>query len=265
MLTYIAREFGRAPVAILSNGTLISIDTLLPLKSKLDISFQISLDGPDAQSHEKIRGPNTFNSTILSIKTLVQNGFDVSALNVLSKRSESFINNFFILAKQLGLSSMNFTRFIPQGYGESLQTSGTDRPLYPMELKAAFSNILNSSKIYKIHTNTDKPLYNLIDNRLGASGKWGFQGLVVDYKGNLKVSSRIDLIVGNLFDTNMATLFLEHPLFVSLREGIIEGCHSCPHLEVCGGDRNAAYADSKNLLGIDPGCWKQTFNKEKVC
>lgn len=150
---------------------------------------------------------------------------------------------------------MNFTRFIPQGKGISLKNSGEDRPLAGLELRDAYAAILSASAETGLSTGTSGPLFALISPKLGAHGKFGFQGLVIDYRGNLKVSSRTDFRLGSILETSLEKLFLEHPVMKDLRAGKIEGCGSCRFYDSCGGDRNASFAAYGSFLKKDPGCW----------
>lgn len=250
----ISSRWPDASITILSNGTLVN-DELIAFLRKFNTRFQISLDGPDADRHDQIRGVGSFKKATLGIEKLVSNQFQVVVLTVLSKRSEVWISDFFQIAKKLNVSSMNFTRFIPQGTGKTLLEKNIDRPLTPFELKSALLKILAHSKLNDIQTNTNTPLYNLIDPNLGMNSQFGFQGLVVSYKGELKVSSRTNFILGNLLNESLYDLFIKHPLLESLRRGEIEVCGKCDHYTKCGGDRNFAYAMSGSFRSQDPGCW----------
>ncbi len=97
--------------------------------------------------------------------------------------------------------------------------------------------------------------FALLSPDLGAHGKFGFQGLVVDHRGCLKVGSRADFRLGSILETGLEELFLRHPLMKDLRDGKIEGCGSCGCYDRCGGDRNAAFAEYGSFLKKDPGCW----------
>jgi len=116
-------------------------------------------------------------------------------------------------------------------------------------------NIVRLSSQYKVYTNTDQPLYHLVDSKLGRNGKYGFQGLIVDYKGNLKVSSRVDYKLGSVINDGLENLFLNHPVMKSLRAGKVKGCGTCKLQRRCGGDRNMSYAVTGNFLSQDIGCW----------
>jgi radical SAM protein with 4Fe4S-binding SPASM domain len=176
-------------------------------------------------------------------------------LATLSYRTSFWIDEFFDVAARTGVSSMNFTRFISQGNGRKLEESSEDRPLAPHELRQAYLAILEAAKRTGVSTSTNGPLYHLIDPELGANGKLGFQGLVVDFKGNLKVTSRTDFRLGNILEEGLENLFLRHPVMKALRDREIEVCGSCVHYDNCGGDRNASFAATGSFLKKDPGCW----------
>ena len=241
-------------ISILTNGTRLT-DSLLGKLKKYNVEFQISLDGPDAARHDEVRGAGNFAKATDAVRRAKAQGFDVFLLAILSKKTSLWIEEFFSMAKDLGVNQMNFTRFITQGAGAELESSGADRALRPQELKGALTNIWFISQNAAVRTNTDQALYNLIDPRLGASEKYGFQGLVIDYKGNLKVSSRADFIVGNVLAQGLENLFLNSSVLRDLRRAKIEKCGDCSHFRRCGGSRNASFASSGSFLKADPGCW----------
>ena len=235
-------------VTVLTNGT-VTPKRALEVFENRHVEFQVSLDAPDPDSHDLIRGKGNFQKSIEGIKTLKEEGFGVSILSVLSTGSAHRIKDFFLLAKHLG-TSQNFTRSIAHPHS----TSG-HRPLLPLELKKAYFDIVKYSHVYNVRTNTNEALFRLIHKDLGAHGGMGFQGLTIDYKGNLKISSRVDLVVGNVLKESLQDLFLNNEIFNSLRSGNIEVCGECRYFSRCGGNRNAAYMQNGNILAHDPGCW----------
>lgn len=251
-------------ISILTNGTRFDESILCFLKN-FNVDFQVSIDGPSPESHDKIRGKGNFVKSMEGIRMAKEHGFGISLLSVLSRGTATMIPGYFKLAQSLKVRSMSFTRLIPQGYGKNWVDSGQDDVLLGTDLKSAMETILENSKKYQVKTNTDKPLYHLIDSRLGANGKFGFQGLVVDYKGNLKVSSRANYILGHVLTDGIENLFLNHPVMVALRRKQIDGCGSCQFYSRCGGDRNFSYATNRNFLSKDIGCWLKTdtINKTK--
>ena len=194
ILKRLSEKYDGPPVSILTNGTKIT-EKLLKALEPYNVVFQISLDGPDAKRHDLIRGQGNFAKALKGAELAKEYGIKIYILAVLSQKTSLWVPEFFAMADENNFSAMNFTRFIPQGYGENLKNSGLDDSLYGSDLRDALLEIVACSKEHKIKTHTDLPLFNLIDPSLGQNGKFGFQGLVVDYKGNLKVSSRANFVL----------------------------------------------------------------------
>lgn len=254
ILEKVKEHWPNARVSILTNGTRLT-DSLLARLKPFNVELQVSLDGPDAARHDQIRGAGTFAKATDAVRRAKTQGFDVFLLSILSKKTSAWTEDFFTMAKELGVNQMNFTRFISQGTGAELESSGKDRALRPHELRKALTSIWSKSQEMRVRTNTDQALYNLIDPSLGANEKYGFQGLVIDYKGNLKVSSRADFIIGNVLAEGLENLFFNNTVLRDLRRAKIEKCGSCSRYRRCGGSRNASFAVSGSFLKADPGCW----------
>ena len=258
----IKSKWADAPITVLTNGTLLNEKNISFLKEN-KIDLQISLDGPNADIHDLKRGRGNFEKSISGAKKALAAELKIHFLAILSEQSYPWISSFFDLAKELRIYSMNFTRLIPEGQGKKLVNQGDDRPLEGLDLKDAYLSIINHSKRTGVHTNTNKPLFCLIDDTLGTSAKFGFQGIVIDYKGNLKVSSRTNFILGNVLTEGLESLFLKHPLMKQFRKGNIQGCGQCEYFARCGGDRNVSFSANGDFLGFDHGCWKPEFQHLK--
>ena len=254
LLLELDNRFPNVDICILTNGTVLRWD-LLPLLRRFSMRLQVSLDGPDAKRHDLIRGSGNFDRSLRGIQFFIQNGLKVDLLAVLSKKTSAWISEFFDLAKGLRVPTMNFTRFIPEGFGAALLRSELDRPLRPYELKEAFQAILVHSQRTGIDTHTDQALFHLLDSRLGNHGLLGYSGFVVDYRGNVKISSRSGFVLGSALSEGLEHLFLDHPLMRALRNGEIESCGDCKFYRRCGGYRTAAYAATGSFLAPDPSCW----------
>jgi len=255
-LRQVSLRFGSSvPLSVLTNGTYVP-DQVLELFSEFrKVHFQVSFDGPDEARHDEIRGKGSFNKAICGLRKIVQKRHRVSAQFTLSHRTSKWINDFFEFGKKEKIPAVNFVRFVPSGVGLKSKQSGIDRELTSAELKEAYKKILIGSVVQGVETNFTSPLFHLIHPSLGHYGHFG-RSLVVDYMGNLKVSSRTDHVIGNIQKNGLANLYLNDPVLRSLRSGKIWGCENCEDLAVCGGDRNLAYAKYGDFLAPDPGCWK---------
>lgn len=255
LLLWMKEEFGSVPVTLLTNGTIVNPKVLAALKHH-ETYIQISVDGPSAESHDSVRGAGAFGKAVSNIAVYRAAGFPVSIMGILSKRTSLQIELFFELARSLNVNRMKFTRFVPEGEGSSLAQSEIDRPLFPEELRAAYEDVIRFSRIYGIATNSNKALFNLIDQRIGESEQFGFNGIVIDFKGNMKVSSRIPVVLDNVLTGKSITqVFFGHPLMRDLRDASKHECGSCPYFRRCGGSKNASWAQLGSLFKRDPGCW----------
>ncbi len=68
-------------LVILTNGLFFSPKMIARLKDSLGrgrLSLQISLDGPTAETHERVRGKGSFSKTVAAIRRVVQADFEVA-------------------------------------------------------------------------------------------------------------------------------------------------------------------------------------------
>lgn len=260
LLAHVRNQNRPYRVSIVTNGTLATRFNFAHLEGLGQVQFQVSLDGPNADSHNQARGKDSFEQTLRGIKAIRNHGHPVSLLAILSERTAALIPHFFDLAKSLGIESMGFTRLIATGSAEAMVSSQLDRPLEPLELRDAMRTILLESARTRVPSSPQQPLYRLIHPRLGRSGRFA-EGVVVDYRGNILASSRSRLVLGHVFKDGIENILLSHPVLKAIRRGEIEVCGACPYYQRCGGDRNAAYAYSGNYLGPDPGCWLHIENQ----
>jgi len=241
-------------IIVLTNGTLLD-EKIVEFFKNNEVSIQVSIEASSAISHDRIRGNGSFYKTVNGVNLAVKEGLIVYILTILSTRTSKEIKPLFDLAKNLKVTALNFTRLIPQEKTNILAQSSEDRVLSGIQLRDAYKQILSSSNETGVMTNTDKPLYVLIDKSLGKNSLFGFQGLVVNYQGNLKVSSRSDFILGNVKKKGLKNLFLKNSIMKKLRRGKIEICGQCEYYKRCGGDRNMSYFHHGDFFKVDPGCW----------
>lgn len=241
-------------IMVLTNGTLVDRFDFGRLPPLGTLSFQVSLDGARSESHDQVRGKGSFDKSEKGVRRLIELGYPVTLQCVLSKRNAEDIADFFRTALNWGASEMKFTRLIKAGHAESMVANQLDAPLTPNELKLAYGSILKESVLSGVKTSCDLPLMHLLHPSLGSSGRF-WEAIVIDHKGNLLASSRTRIELGNVLREGLAPLFLNSPLLKAIRSKKVDTCGKCQFYRRCGGDRNAAYAETGNYLGPDPGCW----------
>jgi len=263
LIHFISTRSLKYHVSILTNATLIHRYDLNSFKLIQNLDFQVSLDGPTELTHDSYRGNGSFTSTMHGIQKLLDENFNISILATLTMRNSKYIKDFFKIAEKYKIPKVCFTRLILEGQAVITNNNNIDGDLTPLELKKVFEMIVYYSAYYKIETNTDMPLMNLIHPLLGKRQRFE-EGIVVDYKGNLMVSSRSRQKLGNVLEKGLRFLYFNHPLLNKFRDlGQFE-CFRCEHFTYCGGDRNASFAYTKDFFKKDPLCWINNHTQGEI-
>ncbi len=254
LIENIRKRFPDSLLSIQSNGTRITEELTQKCK-EFNVSFQISIDGPDGERNDQIRGIGSFEKAMAGCGVLKDKSIPFIHQAVLSKRTAPWIDDFFALTRKTGARSMNFARLVIEGHAQEFQLNNKDAPLLGEELKTAYKRILDVSRRSGIATSTNGPLWCLIENGLGAPNNVGFNGLVIGYQGKIKVTSRTPMVLGNILEDSLEDVIFNHPIMKRLRKGAFDICSECSYFTQCRGDRNASFATYGHFFGWDPGCW----------
>ncbi len=101
-----------------TNGTLVTEKTVDKiLKTNPNVMVGVSLDGPDPETNDLVRGKGSFEKATNGIKLFVQAGLDPVILNVINKQNWQKFEDMIKLAKDLGVKKIYVDRFIPVGRG----------------------------------------------------------------------------------------------------------------------------------------------------
>lgn len=102
-----------------TNGTLVSTSLAGKLRKSGFNEIDVSIDGSSAESHEFLRGNQTFNPALRGIRYLIDAGIAVKTATVLNKKNHAEIYDILKLGKQLGIEHMYFNPLLPGGQGNS--------------------------------------------------------------------------------------------------------------------------------------------------
>jgi radical SAM protein with 4Fe4S-binding SPASM domain len=104
-----------------TNGSLIRESNVEQLVAPIR-SFSVSLDGPDAESHEALRGTGQFKRALRGIRLLVEAGAaDVAIRVTVTPHNADRLLAFADLAAELGVARVSFKPF-----GATAEASGVD-------------------------------------------------------------------------------------------------------------------------------------------
>ena len=94
------------PVLVLTNGTLFHrtlLDRMAPLAAA-DVTLQISLDHPDPQANDVMRGHENFRKVVEAVPALLQRGLGVRIATTLEEEDADDLARLCALHRQLGVS-----------------------------------------------------------------------------------------------------------------------------------------------------------------
>ena len=112
--------------ALLLKNLLDKIDN--DINDKNLLSFYVSVDGLK-ESHEKIRGKNTFSRTIDGIKYAISKGYSVVTNTVINRINYNDIIDMIILLKTIGVKDVQLSNLILQGNATKDLTIGLKEQL----------------------------------------------------------------------------------------------------------------------------------------
>lgn len=99
---------------IFTNGTLISEDFLSQVKD-LNVLIRFSIDGADADTHDKIRGKGNFEKTITAMKLCRQFGLDIGTATTVTSLNFDQYFKILELSKGLGSKEIELSEVLPKG------------------------------------------------------------------------------------------------------------------------------------------------------
>jgi radical SAM protein with 4Fe4S-binding SPASM domain len=98
-----------SPVSVSTNGTLLTPRAVREIASR-GAEVQVSLDAPDPQRHDAIRGEGVFEKAVAGVRRLADAGVHTILSMVFTRGSEGEFEPYLDLAKRLGAAE---ARFIP--------------------------------------------------------------------------------------------------------------------------------------------------------
>jgi len=232
-------------IALTTNGTLDNIKDIEIFKM-FDL-IQVSIDGKK-ETHEKIRGINTYTKSIDFIKKIQKINNNISIMMAVSQINYEEIEEVNSLAKKLNVK-FALEIVTPCGRGEDLTVITNEQMT---ELK----KYLKQEKI-----NCSDPIsfcnnYSEIFNRHLISGcSAGTRAICIDSNYIVYPCVRMRIPLGNLKENKLENI-LQCEIINDLknRDKLIGKCGKCKYKYNCGGCRARAYSATGNYLEEDKWC-----------
>ncbi len=267
ILEYSKGKFKR--LVLSTNGTLITDEIATRLAPYLT-NVQISVDGPDAKTHDYIRGTGSFDKTMKAIYFLKKAGLRVDIRMTICKETMAKVNEFVDLTKELELSGAYMRRIIPSG---NAFLSKKVTKLSSEELKNILSKAISYGKSIGVHVasadyfcqitfNADARRKAERTQKLGGDViggcAVGINSFYLMQDGTISYCPYLPVYCGSLREHSLKYIWENSEMFKiarALRYNLKGKCGTCRYLYACGGCRAYAYAETGDILAEDSGCW----------
>lgn len=255
-----ARERGMTP-AVGTNGTLVDDEVARRLAASGVRRISVSLDFPDAVSHDEFRGvEGAFDAAVSGIAAARRAGVEVQVNTTVTRRNWRMLDEMHDLAVRLDAQALHPFLLVPTGRGAGL--SGEE--LGAAEYEEALGWVCRRQRTSPLELKpTDAPQYRRIAIQQGVSCASRGRGCLagtgfafISHVGGVQPCGYFDMTLGNVRETPFSRIWRESPVFADLRRPeLLKGkCGACEYKAVCGGCRARALAVSGDYLAEEPNC-----------
>lgn len=245
----------------------------------------ISIDGADAETHDRFRGvPGTFARALTTLRFLRELELPVQVGTTLTRHNLQQLPAMADLMAANRVSVWNVFYLVPTGRGREQSMVSASEAEESWEWLAA----LSASASFAVRT-TAAPQFRRTMLRRARSTDGGPvrltgagyqlreapQGVLtrgvndgkgfmfIDHLGNVCPSGFLQVPAGNVRTDDVAGVYRDAPLFRALRDpSMLQGrCGSCAFADLCGGSRARAMSVCGNYLAEDPLCLIDAANE----
>lgn len=260
-------------VAVTPSGTpLLELDGLKALKDAGVARLAISIDGPDAETHDLFRGViGSFDETMRILDEASQLGIPVQINTSVGPHNVKSVRRMAELVRNLGAVLWAVFLVVPVGRATSSLLFGPHRVEQLLEELAALGRempfdikttaaphyrrvLMQARERHAVGLLNEVDSHGVVRGPRGITDGVGF--LFVSHVGEVFPSGFLPLSAGNVRRDDVAAVYRDSPLFKQLRDADALGgkCGVCPFRRVCGGSRARAYAATGDVMAEDPLC-----------
>ena len=240
--------------AVLTNGTLITEDTIEKFLELKPSYVQVSIDGTK-EIHDSIRGKGNFDKATEGLRLLVKKHIPCCISFTAHKQNYKCFYDVAVIGAKLGVDYIWSDRLIPTG-------SGADVQMMSNEEYREFLKIMMTAKIDLsgyIYVKMKRALQFLASGEPIYQCQAGKMLIVVMPDGTVYPCRRMPINLGNLKTTPLSELYFSHPIMKDLRNEdkfIPSKCNGCKFKTRCGGGLKClSYALTNKINEKDVNCW----------
>lgn len=255
-------------------GTLLTPEIARDLREAGIQRISVSIDGPDAASHDDFRGiPGAFAATMAGLDAARAGGLAFQVNTTVTRHNMDHVEDIYNLAISLGAAAFHPFLLVPTGRGKGL----SHELLNPEE----YERILN--RIYEMRSNSPIPFkptcaphyYRILRQREAEQGRevtpethgldamskgcmGGLSFAFISHVGKVQICGFLEEEAGDLraCGLDFGEVWRNSTLFNQLRDfrNYKGDCGICEYRRWCGGCRARAYAVKGDYLEEEPFC-----------
>jgi len=240
----------------------------------------VSVDGPDAATHDNFRGvQGSFDRAMIALREAQAIGLETQIQTTITRRNMHKIPEMAAMVESVG--GRMWSLFFLVVTGRALANDDLTPEEYEQVFEALFQVSVNAS--YDVKTTEamhyrryvaqklkeDPHVYSssrgMMYRTAGVSDGKGF--VFVSHTGDICPSGFLPISAGNVLRDSLVDVYRNSELFRSLRDmDQRQGkCGLCEYRNICGGSRSRAYACTGNYLAEDPRCTYQPAPRKENC
>ncbi|MFW6054604.1 MAG: heme b synthase [Thermodesulfobacteriota bacterium] len=254
------------------NGTLVTPEIVRKMKTSGLERVSISLDGPDAKSHDRFRGvPGAFERSLQGIEYLRAGGLPFQINTTVTRDNLDSFRDIFNLARDLGAAAWHIFLLVPTGRGDEIR----EEVIGATEYEQVLNWFYDFQKTTRMHLKaTCAPHYfRILRQRARAEGipvnfeNFGLEAVsrgclggigfcFISHCGQVQPCGYLDLDCGQVREQSFPKIWAGSPRFLELRDkACYKGkCGRCEYHKVCGGCRARAQTMNNDYLAEEPLC-----------
>lgn len=274
-------------VALATNGTLVDESIARQIRDSGVVRVAVSLDGPDAPTHDAFRGiPGAFDRAINGLRLIQQAGISVQINTTVARHNAARLSETLALARRLGVDAFHLFLLVPVGCGvEIVERQMVEAREYKrilnwlyeqmygerMELKATcsphFFRVVRQRRASLRRRGEPLPELPAMEHRHGSAAGPALNAMTrgclagsgvcfISHQGQVYPCGYLPVEAGDLRTQQFTEVWEGSPLFASLQdvEKLQGKCGVCEFSRVCTGCRARAYGYSGDFFAEEPFC-----------
>ncbi len=262
-----------------TNGTLVTEDIAKKMLAAGIRRVSVSIDGPDAESHDQFRRvTGAFSGALAGIEAMQRAGMEFQINTTITRDNLNHIKEIHELALKIGAAAHHIFLLVPTGRARELAEQEISAEQYEQTLEWFYERSLACPIQLKA---TCAPHYYRIFHQRGGGLKSAAAGhplnamtrgclggvsfCFISHTGQVQPCGYLELDCGQIKKTGFHDIWNQSLIFQDLRNpGLYKGkCGKCEFIRVCGGCRARAYEKTGDYLAEEPYCLYQPQRKPK--